>query len=319
MIQERPKVVVVGGGTGIFSVLSGLKNQAVELSAVVSMADNGGSTGRLREEFGVLPPGDVRMALVALSESDQILAELFNYRFNGSSLKHSFGNLFLIALGDLKGGFAEGVHEAARILKVKGRVLPATLDDVQLMAELENGQIIEGETNIDCPKHDDCLRLKRVFYNKPCSPNQEASRAIDQADFIVVGPGDIYTSIVPNLLVPGIKEALLKSPAKKIYLCNLMTKVGETNKFKGEDFVEAMEEYLVFDVFDWIVFNNKRPESERIQRYEKERSDPVDYSIEKLKNRHARIVEEDLLRPKGFIRHDLKKVSRVIMNIIDAG
>jgi len=264
-------------------------------------------------------PARIRMALVALSESDQTLAELFNYRFHGSSLKHSFGNLFLIALGDLKGGFAEGVHEAARILKIKARVLPVTLDDVQLMAELENGQIIEGETNIDCPKHDDCLCIKRVFYNRSCAANQEACQAIGQADFIVIGPGDIYTSIVPNLLVSGIKEALIKSPAKKIYLCNLMTKVGETNKFKGENFVETMERYLAFDVFDWIVFNSKRPEPERIQRYEKERSEPVDYSIEKLKDRHARIVEEDLLRPEGFIRHDLKKVSRVIMNIIDEG
>lgn len=317
MNKVQPKIVVVGGGTGIFSVLSGLKKRPVDLSAIVSMADSGGSTGRLREEFGVLPPGDIRMALVALSESRQTLAELFNYRFEGNSLNHSFGNLFLIALADMKGDFAAGVHEAARILGAKGRVLPVTLDDVHLKAELENGQIVEGEAKIDCPEHDSSLAIKRVFYDKPCKINEEAREALLLADLIVVGPGDVFTSIIPNLLVPGVKEAIEQSRAGKVYLCNLMTKMGETNHFRGENFVWELEKFLKPDIFDWIVFNNSRPDTARIKEYEEEGAEVVEYSLEQLSGRRACILERDLLRQEGFIRHDLEKVARAIMEIIE--
>lgn len=317
MRSVRPKVAVIGGGTGIFSVLSGLKEHPVKLSAIVSMADSGGSTGRLREEFGVLPPGDIRMALVALSESRRTLSELFNYRFNGHSLNHSFGNLFLIALADLRGGFAAGVHEAAHILGARGRVLPVTLDDVHLMAELEDGSVIKGETNIDCPKHDGCLRIKKIFYDKPCALNEEAYQAIKEADLIVIGPGDLFTSIVPNLMVPGMKEAIKETRAHKLYLCNLMTKFGETNGFSGSDFVFELEKYLFEDVFDWIIFNNIKPSLERIKDYEKEGAEIVEYSLDDFKDRHAQVWERDLLRSAGFIRHDIERTAEVIMEVIN--
>ncbi len=317
MRNAWPKVVVIGGGTGIFSVLSGLKEHPVKLSAIVSMADSGGSTGRLREEFGVLPPGDIRMALVALSESRRTLSELFNYRFNGHSLNHSFGNLFLIALADLKGGFAAGVHEAARILGARGRVLPVTLDNVHLMAELEDGSIVKGETNIDCPKHDGCLRIKRIFYDKPCVLNEEARQAINEADLIVIGPGDLFTSIVPNLLVSGMKEAMKETRAHKLYLCNLMTKFGETHGFSGADFVFELEKYLFADVFDWIIFNNVKPSLERIQGYEREKAEIVEYSLNDLKDRHAQVWERDLSRSAGFVRHDIEKTAAVLMEVIN--
>lgn len=319
MKQARPKVAVIGGGTGIFSVLSGLKNQPVELSAIVSMADSGGSTGRLREEFGVLPPGDIRMALIALSEPRQTLAELFTYRFAGDSLNHSFGNLFLIALADIKGGFAQGVHEAARVLGAKGRVFPVTLDNVHLRARLENGQIIEGEANIDCPKHDGSLRIESIYYDQPCQVNPEAAQALKEADFIIIGPGDLFSSIIPNLIVPGVKEALEASKAAKVYLCNLMTKFGETNGFRGENFVQELEKYLRPDIFDWIVFNNHRPDRLRVEKYEQERSEMVEYSIEGLADRRARILERDLLRSEGYVRHDFDKIAQVIMEIINDG
>jgi uncharacterized cofD-like protein len=317
MKSARPKIVVIGGGTGIFSVLSGLKEHPVKLSAIVSMADSGGSTGQLREEFGALPPGDVRMALVALSKSRRILSELFNYRFNGQSLNHSFGNLFLVALADLKGNFAAGVHEAARILGARGRVLPVTLDQVHLMAELENGQVIKGETNIDCPQHDGSLKIKRVFYNQSCSLNPEAQQALQEADLIIIGPGDLFTSIIPNLLVPGMKEAIKESRAHKVYFGNIMTKFGETNDFSGYDFVSTLEQYLFEDVFDWVVFNKTKPDPKRVIDYEKEKAEVVEYSLADFKDRHAQIWERDLLRPAGFVRHDAAKAAKVVMEIID--
>lgn len=314
--DHRPKVAVIGGGTGIFSVLSGLKNKPVDLSVIVSMADSGGSTGRLREEFGVLPPGDIRMALVALSESDQTLSELLNYRFNGQSFDHSLGNLLLIALADIRGGFAAGVHEAARILGARGKVFPVTLDDVQLRAELENGQVIEGEASIDCPRHDGQLKIKRVFYDRPGRLNPEAEQAVQQADLVIIGPGDLFTSIIPNLLVSGLPEAIRKSRGQKVYFCNLMTKFGETNGFRGEDFVAEIEKYLGFDAIDRIIFNNSHPSPERIKKYERENASVVEYSGEALRNRQAKVLEKDLLRAEGFIRHDPQKVAEVVMDII---
>jgi len=318
MNQNRPKVVVIGGGTGIFSVLSGLKDYPVDLSAVVSMADSGGSTGRLREEFGVLPPGDIRMALVALSEPRQTLAQLFTYRFAGQSLNHSFGNLFLVALADIKGGFANGIHEATRILGAKGRVFPVTLDNVHLRAKLENDQVIEGEANIDCPKHDGSLRIEQLYYDKPCRVNPEAAQVIREADLVVIGPGDLFSSIIPNLIVPGIKESLAESKAQKLYFCNLMTKFGETNDFRGEDFVWELEKYLKPNIFDWIIFNNHLPDRERVKKYEKENSKVVEYSIEALKNHQARILEKDLIRSSGYIRHDFDKVAQAVLEVIQS-
>jgi len=316
-MNNFPKIVVIGGGTGIFSVLSGLKEKPVDLTAIVTMSDNGGSTGRLREEFGVLPPGDIRMALVALSDSDQSLAKLFNYRFNGNSLNHSFGNLFLLALADIKNSFSDGVKEAARILNVRGQVLPVTLDDIELVAELEDGRIIRGETNIDCPKHDSRLAIKRVFYDKACRINPDVAPALAEADLIIMGPGDLFTSIIPNLLVPGMKEALIESCSPKLYFCNLMTKAGETLGFRGEDFVQILESYLKFDFFNWIVFNASQPSPERIKKYEKEQSSPVEYSVDFFNNRQAKIIEKDVLRKEGFIRHDFEKTAEVVMDIIN--
>jgi uncharacterized cofD-like protein len=315
-MNKKPKVVVIGGGTGIFSVLSGLKNKPVELTAIVSMADSGGSTGQLREEFGVLPPGDIRMALVALSEADQTLSQLFNYRFNGSSLNHSFGNLFLLALSDIKGDFGQGVDEAARILNVQGHIHPITLDDVHLMAELEDGQVIEGETKIDCPEHDPSLRIKRVFYNRECVINPRAEQAILEADLVVIGPGDLFTSIIPNLIVSGMKQILSETRAKKLYFCNLMTKMGETNNFRGEDFVKEIERYLGSGVLDWVAFNSVKPELERIERYEREGAIPVSYDKKSFIDSKIEVLEKDLLRSEGFIRHDLEKTAEVVMEII---
>src|SRR6056297_2640265 len=269
-MSREKKIAVIGGGTGIYSVLTGLKKQSVELSAIVSMADNGGSTGVLREEFGVLPPGDIRRALVALSESEELLCELFNYRFEKGSLEgHNFGNLFLTALSEMEGSFQQGVEQAMTLLNVKGKVLPVTTEDAQLHAELENGQVIKGETNIDVPKHDGNLKIERVFLKPECSINPKAKKNLKEADVIVIGPGDLYTSIVPNLLVDGVPEVIKGSNADVVYICNLMTKFGETNGFKASDFIDTVKKYLQ-QTPDYVLINSKKPSSERIKKYEQE-------------------------------------------------
>jgi len=307
------KIAVIGGGTGAFSVLTGLKKHSVELSAIVSMADNGGSTGVLREEFGVLPPGDIRRALVALSESEELLCDLFNYRFEEGSLEgHSFGNLFLTALSKMEGDFQKGVEQAMTLLNVQGKVLPVTTDNAQLHAELEDGRIIKGESNIDVPKHDGSLKIERVFLKPDCKINPKAQKELKKADAIVIGPGDLYTSIVPNLLVKGVSEVIEKSSAEKIYICNLMTKYGETNNFTASDFIGIIEKHL--ESLDHVLINNKKPAEERIKKYEKEGAEFVTYH--QLKG-SFQIIKEDLIRDSGYIRHDPEKTAQAILNILN--
>lgn len=308
---KNPKIVVIGGGTGTFTVLSGLKKYPNKLSAIVSMADNGGSTKVLREEFGILPPGSVRPALVALADSEKTLAELFNFRFAQGGLKgHNFGNLFITALSKMYGDFEKAIQEASKLLNIKGKVIPATLDDAQLCAILENGQEIVGETNIDIPKHNGRLSIKKIELRPCCRANKRAIQAIAQANLIVIGPGDLFSSILPNLLVKGISKAIKKSEAKKVYICNLMTKFGETNNFTALDFVQTLEKYLGADILDYVIINNKRPSIKRISKYEKEKAIFVEYQKSDFKNKKFQIIENNFLRPQGFIRHCPDKLAR---------
>src|SRR3989344_297873 len=250
MLKKRPHFVVMGGGTGTFTVLSALKAYDVQLSAIVSMADDGGSTGILRDQYGVLPPGDVRRALVALSEASVELRELFNYRFSsGDFAGHSFGNLFLSTLEKIQGNFGSAVEEASRILNVKGNVIPVTLGNVRLYARLQDGTTLSGETNIDIPKRGRSRApIDTVWLRPKAKINPHAEKAIMDADVVVIGPGDIYTSIIPNLLVSGVPKALQQSKARKVYVCNLMTKFGETQNFTAMNFLDAIERYLGKDI-----------------------------------------------------------------------
>lgn len=310
------KIVVIGGGTGVFTVLSGLKNYDTDLTAVVTMADDGGSTGILREEFGILPPGDIRRALVALSRSDnKILSELFNYRFQeGAGLVgHNFGNLMITALERLTGDFSLAIQEAARILSVKGKVVPVALQAPRLFAELENGKVIKGETNIDIPGHDGRLRIKRIWLEPKAKLNPAAQNALLAAEAIVVGPGDLYTSIVPNLLVEGMKAALKKSRAKKIYVVNLMTKFGETNGFRAEDFLRVITDIIGDGVLDYVVVNNKKPNLHRLKKYAEEKAMFVAW--ENLPKAPMPIFG-DFLRAEGFLRHDPDKLAKTILSLI---
>lgn len=314
--MNKKRIVVIGGGTGCFTVLSGLKKYPIQLSAIVSMADNGGSTKILREEFGILPPGDVRRALVALSQSEKLLSDLFNYRFNEGRLSgHNFGNILITALERIKGNFEKAIKEAGKILNIKGEVIPVILENTNLYAVLEDGQIIEGETNIDIPKHDPHLEIKKVYLRPQVKANKKAKSAILRADLIVIGPGDLYTSIIPNLLAKGIPEAIKKSRAKKLYVCNLMTKLGETNHFTDLDFIKEVEKYLGGKLLDYVIFNNQKPSSARIAKYEKEGAIPVKYNRRNFPGRKPEIIEGNFLRKKGFIRHDSHKLAKTLLKI----
>ena len=309
---------MIGGGTGVFTVLSALKKYPYELAAIVTMADDGGSTGVLREEFGILPPGDIRRALIALSSSDnKILSELFNFRFgtNSSLRGHSLGNLLLTALEKITGSLKDALKEAVKILNVKGEVIPVTLSKTKLHAELENGIIIEGESNIDIPKHDPRLKIKKVYLDPQVPANPDATRAILEADFVILGPGDLYTSIIPNLLVRGIVRALRKTSAKIIYITNIMTKYGETNGFRAGDFVRVTEKYLGRGVIDYCVVNIEKMTGAVLERYKRENVDYVEYDRKNF-NSDFKTITGKFLRKGQFLRHDRKKLGLVLTKTI---
>lgn len=317
MKKKKKRVVVIGGGTGTFVVLSALKNYPLNLSAIVSMADDGGSTGVLRDEYGVLPPGDIRRALVALSESSKVLRDLFNYRFYRGGLDgHSFGNLFLGALQKTTGSFASAVKEASRLLNIKGEVIPVTLSSVRLYAKLKDGKVIKGETNIDIPKAKTRAGIEKVWLKPPAKLNSDAKQAIRKADVIIIGPGDLYTSLIPNLLTKGLPEEIRRSRAKKIYIGNLMTKFGETDNFAAVDFVREIEKYLGKGVLDYAVFNNKKPSSEIIKKYKKERAEFVLPPFYNKEDKKPKYILADLINSKLPLRHSPQKLAKVILTLI---
>lgn len=321
-----PKIVCIGGGTGTFAVLSGLKKYPVSLSAIVTMADDGGSSGVLRDELGVLPPGDVRQCLIALSEEDVLLRQLFAYRFGlGPFLGHNFGNIFMAALEKLTGSFDKAVEKAAKVLNVKGEVIPVTLDRVRLVAKLESGKEIRGEKNITKSRLLSRHKLKKLFLQPKAIANPKAIKAISEADIIVIGPGNLYSSILPNFLVDGLPEAVRKSKAKKIYNCNLMTKFGHNDGFKVIDFAQTIEKYLGGEVLDYITFNTKKPSSYFLKKYAKE-GEFVEWDKDLLKDKRfigADLISDkiqkqdpsDVLLQRSLIRHDPDKLARVIIKL----
>lgn len=311
-------IVTIGGGTGSFTVLNSLKKyQGVHLSAIISMADDGGSTGMLRDQYGVLPPGDARRALVALSESSDMLRRLFNYRFrSGSFGGHSFGNLFLSALEKVTGDFSSAIREASRLLSINGEVVPVTLDDVRLYAELTDGTVLRGEAKIDIPKGDHREKIRRVWLEPKPKINSSAKRVLRAADLIILAPGDLYTSLVPNLVVPGMPEAIRSSKAKKVYVMNLMTKFGETHGFTAEDFVRSVENYVGPNVLDVVVCNTAKPPARLLTRYRKEKAELIDSSSLRSKTKKPRFVHADLLDKRKLVRHDQQKLGKILMSLL---
>ena len=316
------KVVVIGGGTGNFAVLSGLKNYPVELSAIVSMADDGGSTGILRDELGVLPPGDVRQCLVALSNSSSLMRSLVNYRFeNGGLGGHSFGNLLLSALEKVTGSFEKAVEEMGRILFIKGKVIPVTTNQVRLKMILNNRKLLEGEKEIYLSQEID-QGYKNIYLEPYPEANPHAIDEILGADILVIGPGGLHTSLIPNLLVEGISDAILRSKAKKVFVTNLMNRRGQTTGFKLSKYLEEVNEHIGKDMFDYILANNQSPPQELIEVYAEEGT-LVENDLSDKRIIEAPLLGElkegdkkDLLK-RNLIRHDPEKLAQELMKIVN--
>jgi len=329
--MKNKNVVTIGGGTGSFALLSGLKKYPVNISAIVSMADDGGSTGILRDELGVLPPGDVRQCLVALSESSKELRELMNYRFEKGGLKgHSFGNLFLSALEKINGSFSKGVEEASKILNVKGEVIPVTCQDIKLYIGLKNGKIIEGEEKINHSFEIEKIGIDKIYLYPEARANKKAVQKILEADLIIIGPGNYYCSIVPNLLVKGMGAAIIKSKAKVVYNCNLVNKKGHTEKFYLEDYVDLINGYIGKERIDAVVFNNRKPDARLVKKYQEKKEMLVEIRDFNEEEKKYKIIETNVLsrntpryskadtlaKCRAFIRHDSDKLAKVLMKII---
>lgn len=319
MTKGMKKVVRIGGGSGGYTLLRGLKEFPLDITAVFTSFDSGGSAGILRDEFGILPPGDVRQGLLALADEGQaeILRELFNYRFqngNSSLHGHSFGNLFLAALVNIYGGEIEGIRKASELLNIKGKVFPVSLDKSHVHAILEDGTEIVGETNIDVPKHNGNLRIKKIFLDPPAHIYEGTDKAIREADLVVIGPGDLYSSLVPTLATGGMKEALQKSKAKKVVICNLMTKWGETHGFKVSDMVKELLAYSGLKKFDYVICNTKRMSPKILAAYEKEKKYPMERD-EALDQYAGKVITGDLFSGADIARHDSQKIARIISEL----
>ena len=313
-LEKGPKIVVIGGGTGLSILLHGLKELTSNITAIVTVADDGGSSGRLREQFDILPPGDIRNCLVALADAEPLMGDLFQFRFgNESELKgHSFGNLFITALSKVTGDFEKAIKESSKVLAIRGRVIPSTFDKVRLVAEHQNGQRTKGETRIveqDAP-------IRRVFLDPVnCKPSKESLEAIDEADVIVLGPGSLYTSVIPNLLVSGISEKISKAKAPKVYICNVMTQPGETHNYTAFDHLNTLITHTNLDIVDSCIVNIGTIDPELLKKYEEENSYPVLADSHRIIEKGYTVIEEDIIEIKDYVRHDSKKISKIIIDL----
>ena len=318
------KILTIGGGSGQYALLAGLRElESVDITAVVSMVDSGGSTGRLRDELGILPPGDVLKCILALSPHRDIARTIFLKRFTGDRrLKgHNAGNMLMTMLSRYTGSFPSGIQALAEILDVRGRILPVTIDKATLVAELTDGTRIYGETAIDMPRGTQREKIRDVFlvphHSDAITVYTPVLEAIQKADTIIVGPGDLFTSIMPSLIVPGVKEGLLKTKAQVLYILNIMTKFGETHQFVGRDFVKTLEGSIERRL-DGIIYNNRKPSTELLNRYRKQKAEFVAFdNLDGWWNDRI-VYENDLLEnTAGIVRHDSKKLASLIKQIVD--
>ena len=300
------------------AVLAGLKKYPIKLSVICAMLDSGGSAGRLRKDYNITSPGDTRRAFIALANTSPVVENLLNYRFETGDLKgHNLANLLITALELSTGSYEKTLEEMGRLLNVEHQILPATLDNSNLYAVLENGKIISGETNIDIPKHDGNLKIKKVFLKPKAKAYPKSIEAIADADLIVVGPGDLYSSIAQILLTDGMSEAIEKGKAKKVFICNLMTKYGETNNFSVLDFTNEVEKYLGAGL-DFVIFNNEKPSLSRLNAYRKSHPELLGMvKFDKNLKSDKKFIGVDLLAAGGPIIHDAKKVANVVFKLLN--
>jgi uncharacterized cofD-like protein len=318
-------LVAIGGGTGLSTLLAGLKCMVREpaeddmwiatLSAIVTVSDDGGSSGRLRDELQMLPPGDIRNCMIALSEDSTLLSRLFRHRFRGQGELggHSFGNLFLAALTEVTGDFTEAVRLSSEVLASKGRIFPATISDVRLVAELEDGNVVRGETQISASR----APIRHLHLEpEQCLPLPEALQAIRSANVITVGPGSLYTSILPNLLVARVAAAIGESHATKIFICNLMTQPGETDNYTARQHLETVNSYAPEIRFDFVIVNDRRITKEQEQRYALEGAHQIgidDDAIDSVLDQSTRVIRTNLLEDNEKVRHDSTLLARVVL------
>ncbi|WP_285867118.1 gluconeogenesis factor YvcK family protein [Mesobacillus maritimus] len=315
-IDAQPRIVIIGGGTGLPVLLRGLKKYDVDITAIVTVADDGGSSGRLRNEMQIPPPGDVRNVLAALSDVEPLVEEMFQHRFNTANelSGHSLGNLILAAMTSITGNFSHAVQEMSRVLNVRGKVLPAANRSVILNAEMEDGSIVSGESKIPYSGK----KIKRVFLDPVnVQPLPETLQEIRQADLIVIGPGSLYTSILPNLLVKDLGKAVCQAKAKKVYICNLMTQAGETLNFTASDHIKAIYDHMESPFLDMVLLNNEEIPPEIELRYKEELAKPVEFDYERLKKLGIHVVREKIANLEGnVIRHDTRKVAEILYSLI---
>lgn len=313
-LHRGPKIVAIGGGTGLSTLLRGLKQYSSNITAIVTVADDGGSSGRLRREMGILPPGDIRNCIAALADEEKLLTELFQYRFHaGDGLSgHSFGNLFISAMTEITGDLEQAIDASAKVLAIRGKVLPATLTDVSLWAKLADGRIIEGESKIT-----EAMGQIRQIGCHPADPVAlpAALAAIKEADYIIIGPGSLYTSIIPNLLVPAIRQALAQVTVPRVYVCNIMTQPGETDNYSVADHIRAIEKVCEERIFDAVLAQRTAPSPQSLQLYAQEHSHPVFLDREEVGKMGYRIVlanvmAEDEVTAK--VSHDPQRLARVL-------
>ncbi len=314
-LHRGPKIVVLGGGTGLSTLLRGLKLYSANITAIVTVADDGGSSGRLRREIGVLPPGDIRNCLAALADEEKLLTELFQYRFRaGDGLAgHSFGNLFLTVMSEVTGDIERAITASSKVLAIRGQVLPSTLSDMRLWAELTDGRYIEGESNIT-EAGGKIARIGCLPANPPALP--KALQAIQEADYLIIGPGSLYTSIIPNLLVPEIADAIARSQAPRIYVCNIMTQPGETDGYTVADHIRSIDRVAGQKLFDAVLVQKTSPSAQSLIRYAQEQSHPVFFDREdvmRLGRRTivANVMDEDTAT--GLLRHNSARLARVLL------
>ncbi len=317
-LNRGPKIVAIGGGTGLSTMLKGIKKITNNITAVVTVGDDGGSSGKLREELGVLPPGDIRSCIAALADDEDLVTKLFQYRFKDCAglSGHSFGNLFLTALCSITGDMVRAVKESSKVLSIRGRVLPSTLDDMRLVAEMADGTIIKGESNIP----ESGKKIKRLFSEPDnCKPLEDVIWAIHEADLIILGPGSLYTSVIPNLLINDIAKAVNDSKAKKIYVCNIMTQPGETDGFAVSDHIKTLFVHAKYNkIIDAVLVNNDLPQH-LLEPYKNVGSEPVKVDREEINKLGVEIVQKNLMEDKryedghsSFVRHSPVRLARTI-------
>ncbi len=314
-LRAGRQIAALGGGTGLSTMLRGIKRYSSNITAVVTVTDDGGSSGRLVKDFEMLPPGDIRACLVALADAEPVMQELFQYRFKtgGDLSGHSFGNLLIAAMTDITGDFERAVRETSKVLAIRGRVVPSTLHKVRLMAIMEDGSQVFGESAIAASS----MRIRQILLDPPeVEPIVAAVQAILDADLVVMGPGSVFTSVIPNLLVGGISDALRSTDATRVYVCNVMTQPGETDGFSASDHVRVIEAHLPGRAIDYVMVNTTRPADEVLERYRRVGAQFVEPDIDRIRSMGYRCVTGDFISQTDVVRHDPDKLAQAMMQLV---